>query len=262
MEKAMRIHLADTASSRGLEELVHTSGASILRSYEYRSVWRDEHRLWYPDMHVIVDSGAFTAHRSGRSISVTDYGNWIQNVRPTLTATTRSVHFISLDVIGDPAASENNLRTLLGMGLDVLPVVTFGDTAGLLPAFLEFPYIALGGLVNIGDAAMRGWLDTAYGQLAKAKAKLGYLPKTHLLGVTKPWALRRYPAYSCDSSSWTSPFVWGRTTAYSSAVPRGGKNFKACPPLWYAIRKEVESVRALEQECTQLWRTRGVVWED
>lgn len=71
----------------------------------------------------------------------------------------------------------------------------------------NYTYLALGGLVGSSWEKMRPWLDKVW---AKLVDKDGYpIIKVHGFGLTAIPALKRYPWYSVDSSSWMQSSIYG-----------------------------------------------------
>lgn len=93
---------------------------------------------------IMVDSGAFTAHSGGRRISLDAYAEFLETWRGTWD------HAITLDVIGDPAATAKNTRILHARGLPVMPVFTRGGDLAEFDAMVdEHGYVCVGALTAI-----------------------------------------------------------------------------------------------------------------
>jgi hypothetical protein len=119
-----------------------------------------------------------------------------------------------------------------------------------------YPYICLGGLVGRGDAAI-DWLDQVYDTLAA----LPELPRTHLLGVSTRRALFRYPAYSCDSSSWLQPFRWG-AEMHGRKLPAYHSSHAASAAMRIHMQRVVRDHAELARDATLFWKLRGVTWPE
>ncbi len=67
-----------------------------------------------PDtMRLLIDSGAFTAWRSGKPIDKKDYADFIDNL------SIKPWRYFSLDVIGDAKRTQENLDRLIQKGYEV-----------------------------------------------------------------------------------------------------------------------------------------------
>ena len=159
----------------------------------------------YPE--VFADSGAFSAASQGAHIDIADYAAWVKRWAHLLT-----VHS-NLDVIGDPAATDRNQKTLEDMGLDPLPVFHTGSDMAHLDALLDrYQYIALGGMVPYMRFPKRimPWLIKCF-KLAQGRAVF------HGFGATSWTVVKSFPWYSVDSSSWGSGFRYGQVPVFNTA---------------------------------------------
>lgn len=157
------------------------------------------------DIRLLVDSGAFTAWKAGKTIDVRDYAAFIKNlpVNPW--------RYFSLDVIGNPEASFKNYETLLGVGLSPIPVFTRGDDIKMIDRYYETSdVIGLGGLV--GTKRNQGFVKAAMAIIAGRKV--------HLLGFTREDFLSVYRPYSCDTSSWSSGIRFGTLSIWDSQASK------------------------------------------
>lgn len=96
---------------------------------------------------LLVDSGAFTAFTQGQVLRPEAYAGWALELERRWGPHLRALHFFSLDVIGDQDASWRNHTHLEQLGLQPIPIVTFGADLRHLERALGYPYLALGGLV-------------------------------------------------------------------------------------------------------------------
>ena len=92
---------------------------------------------------IIIDSGAFTAWRTGKSIDLNAYAEFLVNLP------FKPLFAVTLDVIGDPDATARNTERLRALGAAVAPVVTRGaSNAEIEEACGTDSVVALGGLVG------------------------------------------------------------------------------------------------------------------
>ena len=215
---------------------------------------------------VIIDSGAFTAWSTGKQIKPEDYGKWAIEFDKKWRHKFASLYFMNLDVIGDQDATWKNQRKLENMGLTPIPIVTFNvDLKHLDKALAEYDYIALGGLVpySRNKKVLSKWLDTCFSRVVQYKRKTGILRKIHLLGVTTDWVLKRYPCYSSDSSSWVSCLRFGGAKAAGiDKIPRYKQSDAAMTATIHTLRQEIRKYKRMEEDSTNLWAKRGVIWND
>lgn len=164
-----------------------------------------------------LDSGAFSAWTQGEKIDVHDYIAYVKKNKHLLDT------YFNLDVIpGKPnqprtpeqvkkAAKQSyrNLQIMKKAGLDPIPVFHQGESFEWLNKLLEdnHVYIALGGLGGQSDTESIIWLDRCFNILTDKQGRA--IIKIHGLGVSSFNLLRRYPWYSCDSTSWAKSSAFG-----------------------------------------------------
>jgi hypothetical protein len=152
---------------------------------------------------LLLDSGAFTAWRAGKTIDIDDYCRFLD------TVPVKPWRYFTLDVIGDPAGSMKNYETMLQRGYKPIPIFTRGED----PAVLEDYYktsdvVGIGGLV--GTKGNKGFINGIMQHVGDRKV--------HWLGFTRLEYLKFYRPYSCDTASWEN----GAKFAYLSLyVGRG-----------------------------------------
>jgi len=148
---------------------------------------------------VLIDSGAFSAENSNKSINIDEYCSFLLETGVTLYA--------GLDVIGNAKATrENNEYMVKEYALKPIPTFHMGSKIGDLDKLLEaeYPYIALGGMVF--GAGIDKHCDAVWGHILRYAPKL----QVHGFGLTNVDLMRRYPWYSVDSSSFKSCKRFGR----------------------------------------------------
>lgn len=147
---------------------------------------------------LMVDSGAFSVHNSGRTITVSEYARHLERWAGSWD------HAITLDVIGDPRASAVNTHRLHAMGFDVMPVFTIGASLAEFDAMVaDARYVAVGGMVGVPLPAQR---DRAAMLQRRARDAGGGI---HLLGNGSMRTLRRVAPYSADTSTVSTMFRFG-----------------------------------------------------
>lgn len=148
----------------------------------------------------LLDSGAFTAWKSGQPISLDDYCSFLRNlpVQPW--------RYFALDVIGDGAASARNYYEMLHRGFKPVPVFTRGESLDVLDRYYETSdLVAIGGLVSrVSDP--KPYIK----HLHKHLGQRAY----HLLGFTALDWIKYLKPYSVDSSSWEAAARYGTLCVY------------------------------------------------
>ena len=187
----------------------------------------------------MADSGAFTAYTTGKQVSLKGYATWLQVYGPYVNCA------MTLDVIGDPAASGRNtldLEQMVGDATYVIPIFHVGSPWAELERWCStHPFIALGGgvAVNARGKAMMQWLIRAH-KIARAHGAV-----LHGLGMTRPPYPDLLPFYSVDSSFWTTAARHGTITLFDQHKGR-----------WVCVR-HVEDPRRGIRRPAQLIRTYG-----
>lgn len=162
------------------------------------------------DIRFLLDSGAFTAWKAGKSLKLPDYLKFIDGLpfKPWR-------HFM-LDVIGDPAATRRNYEDSLRRGYRPVPIFTRGESIDHLDFYYQTSdLVAVGGLV--GTRGNTGFVNGIMRCVAGRKV--------HWLGFIREKFLNHYKPYSADSSSVTRCMRWGLLDIYCG----GGK--------WITLRR-------------------------
>lgn len=148
----------------------------------------------------LIDSGAFTAFRTGRPILLDDYCRFIERlpVAPW--------RYFNLDVIGDAAASDRNYQTMLDRGLHPMPIFTRGAPLDALDRMYQTTdVVGIGGLVVAHNRPHR-YVKAVMRHLAGRHA--------HLLGFVEPSWTQYLKPFSCDASSFTRANRYGYVDVY------------------------------------------------
>ena len=168
------------------------------------------------DMDILVDSGAFSAFRSGKPVTLDEYRAFLDMSRPE--------RYITLDVIGDWQATLHNCRELESAGYAPIPVWHAQDPWELLRDLtVGYPLVALGGLVPLTPTARSSVLRRIFGE---------HPHDYHGLGIGSPALLRAFPWASCDSSTWDYDSIFWRVQGW--------------PDKWTPRRRHIERILAVE----------------
>lgn len=181
--------------------------SKVLVSYAYFRRY-DLHRIAAaagPKMMMFGDSGAYSARSLGIQLAVPQLAAWIRQWNHLFTV------YANLDVIGAPDATWRNQLALEAEGLQPLPVFHTGEPMTALDRYLDagHRYIALGGLVGRPAPAVMAWLSRVFNHTAGHAVFHGF-------GMTTWDALRDFPFYSVDSSSWGSAFRYANVKLFDS----------------------------------------------
>ena len=266
--KNMNIHLAGTPSSN---DVIQSHVLPEIESHPTTFAHKKEVEIkekFFNDLRprVIIDSGAFTAFTTGKIINPKDYASWSLDFQKRWEHRMKSLYFMNLDVIGNQDDSWKNQSILESLGMKPIPIITFGcDKKHLIRALDNYDYIALGGLVphSRNKIKLQKWLDYCFNIIMGRYKETGIMPRIHLLGITTDWVLKRYPCYSSDSSSWVACLRFGGGTAAGlDKIPRYKESDAALSATIHTLRSEVVKYKKMETEATNLWKSRGIIWDD
>ena len=157
---------------------------------------------------IMLDSGAFSAKNSGDEIGLDDYLAFLDRWKDSFCG------YVALDVLGDPVATEQNLKEMLRQGFDPMPVHVWGDDERRMDELFEMvgqdKIVCLGGLRRPGrGAAPKSYVKQ---KMAWAKGR-----KVHWLGYTDVGMIQGFKPYSVDCSNWNEGQQWGRLSMYFGA---------------------------------------------
>lgn len=169
---------------------------------------RDIGALAAGGLRLIGDSGAFSAHSVGVTITVDQLTDWALRNRE---------HFAwvaALDVIGDPRRTWDNWRAMRSLGLDSIPTIHFGADPKELDRYASegVDFVGLGGMVGRKSQAARllRWTLSVFRYAAKNHPAMRF----HGWGVTHPDLVNNLPFYSVDSSGPGSSYRYGRASLW------------------------------------------------
>jgi hypothetical protein len=177
---------------------------ALLFSYYYmrKKDFREVMKLWFGDgpyPRIFADSGAYSVHTKGGTVSLVDYMKWIEKHDDLIST------YAALDVIYDEDKTRRNLDEMINNGFQPLPCYHAGSSWQILQDLIdEFPYVGLGGGAWAG---------------ANKKSHIGYLAKAvrmakgktvfHAFGMADWMILRMLPFYSCDCSTMVAASKYG-----------------------------------------------------
>ena len=236
-----------------------------LESFYYKEQILEKAKTSDINCRLIVDSGAFSAYKSGKIIHIKEYAEWALKFKDEWEHKLKSLYFVNLDIIGDQEGSDRNLKILQRMGFDPLPVLTVDAKRKQVEWVVnEYPFFLLAGGAVLGGQQLKIWFDFVFSIVKEQYEKTGVMPKIHLLGATKEWVLKRYPAFSSDSSSWLQPVMFGNSkhSNISSKLPSYAKGDLEMETVKHALKKEIRFYQKMEQDMTKLWTLRGIEFNE
>lgn len=160
---------------------------------------------------LMVDSGAFTAHTTGRPVVLREYAEWLTHWRGAWD------HAITLDAIGDPAVTARQTRQLHAWGLPVTPVFTIGASLAEFDAMVrDCRLVACGGTAG---TRMSTADRTARIRMLQRRASLNG-GGIHALGVASMDVLRAARPESADAAGASGMWTYGKILYWDGAQLR------------------------------------------
>lgn len=174
----------------------------------------------------VLDSGAFTSWRGGRTINLDDYHAFIRDLPvPPL-------FYFMLDVIGDAEGTRQNYRRSLDAGFRPVPIFTRGESLDRIDELYQTTEVlGIGSLVR--TTSNRGFLRAVMERIEKRPV--------HWLGFSRPDFLGYYKPFSVDSAGWASGLLYGQLRVY-----RGLGRFRTVSRKDFAERPSRELLALIE----------------
>lgn len=236
------VRLAVVAAARSREVFrpgANSAPPALLASFYYlpnflAQVADLEYRDW------ALDSGAYSAHSQGVSISLPAY---LDEAKRLATSAHPPSEVFALDVIGDARASRANAEASWAAGVEVIPCFHFGTPWDELVSLArEYPKVALGGCARAPVTRKLAWAQEAF---RRVWASVGPR-KIHGFGFGAARFLEALPWHSVDSSSWEfKPAKFGAWSVYGH-LPKVAATANA-------LRSEVEHFLAIERAAQSRW---------
>lgn len=161
-------------------------------------------------MHLLLDSGAFSAWNAGANVDLDAYIRFIKDNSDSISA------YVNLDVIpGSPgkvptpdeversaAQGWENMLYMEEHGLSPVPVFHQGERMQWLERMIDHgcPYVGISPANDRSTQQKVMWLDRVFDFLCNDEG----VPciRTHSFGATSSVIIFRYPWYSVDSTTW------------------------------------------------------------
>lgn len=176
---------------------------------------------------LMIDSGAFTAHSIGQRIDRVEYAEFLETWHGAWD------HAVTLDVIGEPAATKVNTKWLHAKGLNVMPVFTRQESLSEFDAMVrDCGYVCVGGGVGMSKATVLRRIAL----LQRRAADLG--GGVHALGMGAIDHVRQSRPYSADSSNISTTFRYGNIRFFDGRQVRTitVSDKEAIRKYWIALR--------------------------
>jgi hypothetical protein len=222
--------------ARALREGAPEDRPGLLVSYAYLAEWsRIRREARFRDW--VLDSGAFSAHKSGTKIELAAY---IETCKRLLATDPLLVEVFALDVIGDWRASLRNCEAMWRDGVRAIPCFHGGEPWDVLIGLArDYPKIALGGVVGWRAQPKLAWVGQCFARAWPAKI--------HGFGMSGVTMLRSFPFHSVDATNWEmGPCAFGQWATYGRV--HGLKSHSV------SLRVEVDHYLKLERETRWRWR--------
>jgi hypothetical protein len=247
-EPAVRLAWFDLpAVDRTLEDQMSAPG--LLVSYVYAAPFlKNRESYLYRDW--VLDSGAFSAHNSGKVIQLSEYVDFCLKLLaedPTLT------EVFALDVIPkSPAeadvgrameASVRNTEEMWRQGVPAVPCFHCGEPEEALAHIAgKYPKIALGGMVKKGGGIMSQ--DDKFRWLEQCFARV-WPKRIHGFGVSAERMVYGLPFHSVDATNWEiGPCAFGNWQKFGAMSVRGSDQ---------DLRSQVRHYLAMEARARVRW---------
>jgi hypothetical protein len=206
----------------------------LLVSYAYlKPFLRNRHRYKFRDW--VMDSGAFSAANSGKTISLDQY---IAICKDLMANDPALVEIFALDVIGDYKASARNCAAMWDAGIPAIPCFHYGEPESALHEMAAtYPKIAIGGVAyKRGNGKLR-WAEQVFARVwPKRIHGFAFGGERHVMGL---------PFHSVDASSWEIGAVgFGNWKTFGAMTVRGSNQ---------DLRGEVDAYLELEARARIRW---------
>lgn len=186
------------------------------------------------EINLLVDSGAFTAFKSGTSIILEEYLDFIK--------TNNINKYFVLDVMGDKITTRKNLLTMYRKGFKPIPIFTRGADGKDIEEMYEMSdLVALGG-VAVPSPNKLGYIKWFMNNICKGR-------RIHWLGWGDRDFLLHYKPESIDNSNWSYARRVGKTFFVDQ------RNYMSS---FYRRDVSLTQNRELQKFCIKI----GIDWEE
>lgn len=193
----------------------------------------------YQPRRLMLDSGAFSAWRSGKAIDIDEL--------ITATKESRWNESVGLDVIGSWEGSRDNLDYMREQGSAAMPVFHIGDPWDRLTYYCEnWAKVGLSCRFGEPENASRTFYDQCFAR--------AWPHPFHSFGWMSN-VLYDYPFHSADASTWMqAPLAWGNSRTFGAV--RGLSTKHALK----MVRKDLIHYGVMEQRLKHRWKKELDTW--
>lgn len=281
-EEAMKVYLAGYSARTDIQAQIRPQHDAHLVTHDQPKQAEETTQICATDFRprVIVDSGAFTAWSTGKVVRPQDYAEWALGFDAKWRSKMSSLRYINLDYIPGTKGVSATAEQLLEATEKSMRNADFLRASGLSPVIEVFhqdePFELLkrledrrqGGCIALSprnDVSVKKrseWLQRVLHYCVKTFGK-DRIPPAHGLAVTTEQLLKVFPFYSADSSTWISCLRFGHgKTAGFDRLPRYKTSDGAMAATLHTLRAEIRKYQKMEQDMTNLWKIRGVTWNE
>lgn len=181
----------------------------------------------YPEVKIFLDSGAFTlATKKVEDIQgyLDDYIDFILKHRDRLLG------YVNLDDVYDVEVSWKNQKYMEERGVCPIPVYHFREDFKWLEKYVnEYDYMGIGGVApkSVSMKKLRMLLDRIFEYIYKK----GLSVKVHGFGVFSIPFLLRFSWFSCDSTTWFQPSIYGKVFIPKYNIAKGKFDYSKPPSV-------------------------------
>jgi len=223
----------------------------------------------HPGNAFLLDSGAFSAWNSGRTINLNQYIAYAKDFIARHRGVIDHIYVVNLDVIpGEQGIkpTKHEVEDAARQGWENM--IAF-EKAGLTPVHIFHQGEDFKWLERI--SARHRYIGISPNNDAGLKSKFLWMKKvfsiiqarnmTHGFAVTARKLMLSFPWYSVDSTSWMAPQIYGKAV-FTPEFSELGLTSRSKSHVDYVIHSNILELRRLQRGYTQLWARRGVVWDE
>ncbi|MDH5664716.1 MAG: hypothetical protein OEY10_00260 [Nitrosopumilus sp.] len=166
-----------------------------------------------------LDSGTYTARKTGLKVNLPDYANFIKDNNIQLYANID-------DPANNPDITYQNQIELERLGIYPIPVFHAGCDFKWLDKYIEtgYKYLAVGNMTRLKSQAKYKFLMSLFNHVCDTSGKPKI--KIHGFGISRRKLLNDFPFYSVDSSTWSFGSRAGHVLTISGKGIFIGKGYK------------------------------------
>jgi hypothetical protein len=183
---------------------------------------------------VIIDSGAYSAAKSGINIDHNAYMMFVKQIQ----SCGKQTEFVQLDELRNPVATRNNLMIEYSAGLKSVPVLTNNATLDEFAELVEHfnTRVCIAGATVMEPEQINRKMERCW-------KRVNGNTKIHALGYSNGWGPFRSVAYSYDSTSWLAALKWGNAHFYDPIYGIKTTHYKeVATPSLASLPKEMRNV--------------------